>query len=344
MPSPLPSMLPPLTRRRWLVLSAGLAVLPSAGASRHGQRVLFGSPVDLLLPAAAPAPAVAALWRRLERIHADWNAWKPGALAALNADLGAGRSHRTAPDLTNVLQAAARFERLSGGCFNAGIGGLVGEWGFHADRLLPGQAPPDAVIGAWRARAPGLGQLRWHGRHVVAVSPRVQVDLGGCAKGWALDDALDGLQRAGVARALLNLGGNLAVRTGPGDAPWRVGIRDPFDPTGQALVAVLPAQGREAVVTSGTYERFRWLDGQRVGHVIDPVGARPAHGLASVTVVHADATLADAAATALLVAGPRRWHTVAVAMGVQQVLVVDASGARVATPALAARLAPAPRS
>ena len=76
------------------------------------------------------------------------------------------------------------------------------------------------------------------------------------------------------------------------------------DPHGPGLAAMLSVQGREAVVTSGRYERWRLADGVRRTHIIDPATGLPAAGLDSVTVLHRDAALADAAATALLVAGP----------------------------------------
>jgi FAD:protein FMN transferase len=166
----------------------------------------------------------------------------------------------------------------------------------------------------------------------------VQIDLGAYAKGAAIDWAFDRLARHGVRDGLLNLGGNLAARGRIEGRPWRVGIRDPHGP---GLAAQLTLRGDEAVVTSGTYERWRRLDdGQRCTHIIDPSTGQPAEGLDSVSVVHRSAALADAAATALLVAGPLRWRAVARAMGVDQVLVIARDGRRAVTPRLAARIAP----
>jgi thiamine biosynthesis lipoprotein len=105
-----------------------------------------------------------------------------------------------------------------------------------------------------------------------------------------------------------------------------------------AVLASLLAQPREAIVTSGQYERWRLVGGERVGHIIDPASMAPAPGLLSVTVAHPDATLADAAATALLVAGPERWPAIAARLGVDQVLVLDHHGGGAATARLAARL------
>ena len=100
----------------------------------------------------------------------------------------------------------------------------------------------------------------------------------------------------------------------------------------------LRAAARGSAAASGSYERWRLLDGERCCHIIDPASAVPAAGFVSVTVVHASAALADAAATALFVAGPQRWRQAAQQLGVAQVLVIDAEGAARVTPALAGRL------
>jgi thiamine biosynthesis lipoprotein len=328
---------PPLSRRGWLALATGLLAWPAARAAafRADRRPLFGSPVDLLLPSDTPPDAAAWAWRHLETINTEWNAWKPGELAALNLAFRDGRPAPASPALQDMVRRAARLEQASAGLFNPGIGGLVGAWGFHDDDLRPGTRPGAAQLARWRGARPSLAQIEFSGGLLRSDNPALQLDFGAYAKGVAIDQVLDGLTRRGVHDALLNLGGNLAAMGRPGRAPWRVGLRDPRGP---GLLATLTTQGREAVVTSGSYERFRLLDGERCSHILDPATGAPAPALVSVTVVHASAALADAAATALLVAGPDRWRRVAERMGVQQVLVVDRHGRQEATAALASRL------
>lgn len=330
-----------LSRRQLLGLAAGLVAWPAAGqaAVQHQQRTLFGSPCDLLLPADAPAAAAQAadaVWLGLATLNRQWNAWKPGALTRLNQGFRDGRAVPVAPALQAMIQRAAVLEQASGGLFNPGIGGLVGAWGFHDDALRPGPAPAAADLARWQRAAPSLAQIEFRGGWARSRNPGLQLDFGAYAKGVALDWALQRLQAAGVPAALLNLGGNLAALGAPGGRPWQVGVRDPQGP---GLVATLATQGREAVVTSGSYERFRLLDGEPATHILDPLAGRPAPAFVSVTVVHPSAALADAAATALLVAGPARWQRVAEALQVDQVLVIDRHGRRQATPRLAARLA-----
>lgn len=325
--------------RRALLATLGAGLWPAVQAVEpwYQQRFLFGSPCTLLAPRHAPpgAEPAARLWQRLRQLDADWNAWKPGRLGDVNAALRAGRPAALPADLFGVLQQARRLELATEGLFNAGLGALVGAWGFHADRLRDGPAPAAALLQRWRAAPPGLAHAELRAGHLVGRHPALQLDLGAYAKGWAVDEALSALQRQGVHDALLDLGGNLAAMGQGDDGPWRVGIRDPF---GDGLFARLRTRGREAVVTSGTYERRRRAGHAEVGHVIDPRDARPAAGLVSVTVVHASAGRADAAATALLVAGVDRWPAVAARLGLDQVLVIDDDGRAWAHARLAPRL------
>jgi thiamine biosynthesis lipoprotein len=324
------------TRREALLATSGaLLFVPEAHALQAERAVLFGSPVTLLVPAGTPAAPRARTMAALAAMNRQWNAWKPGEVGALNRALRHGQPVSVSPALLALLRGAAALEQASGGHFNAGIGGLVGAWGFHADRLQPGPAPRAAQLARWQQARPSLAQLEVRGRVVRSANPALQLDFGGYAKGVAIDRVLARLRSDGVRDALLDLGGNLAAMGAPG-RPWQVGLRDPFGP---GLIARLQTCGQEAVVTSGTYERWRALDaGGRATHVIDPVSGRPAQDLVSVTVVHPSAGVADAAATALLVAGPRRWRAVAQRMGLAQVLVVDADGRQEVTPDLGARL------
>lgn len=330
-----------VSRRLWLALGAGTALLGGpglAGASQplqHRQHPLFGSPVDLLAPAATPTALLDEVMAGLQGMHRQWNAWKPGELTRLNAAFRAGRAAPASPALQAMLRSAAVLEVRSLGLFNPGIGGLVGAWGFHDDQMRPGTAPRRAELARWLRQPPSLGQIEQRGAWLHSRNPALQLDFGAYAKGVAIDHALDHLQANGQGSALLNLGGNLAAMGTAQGRPWQIGLRSPL---GEGLMASLATEGREAVVTSGSYERYRLLDGVRRSHILDPQQGAPAPELVSVTVVHPCAALADAAATALLVAGPGRWARVAERMGVGQVLLVDRHGQAVATGPLAARL------
>ncbi len=330
---------PSLNRRDALAALAGAVLLPLAGPAaasvRHERHFLFGSPVDVMLrhaPGERMQAPLDRVMRGLQHLHREWNAWKPGELGRINQALREGRSARATPALRAMIRSAAQLEQASAGFFNPAIGGAVHAWGFHDDVMRDGVRPTPAALAAWRDAAPSLAQIEWRGDELASRNPRLQLDFGAYAKGVAIDRALDEFAARGQGDALVNLGGNLGAMGAPG---WQIGIRDPF---GEGLVASVATQGREAVVTSGSYERFRVLDGERCTHILDPFSAAPAQGLVSVTVLHRSAALADAAATALLVAGPQRWRAVAQRMGVTQVLAIGPDGRGMASTALMPRL------
>ena len=117
-------------------------------------------------------------------------------------------------------------------------------------------------------------------------------------------------------------GGDLRAFGSHGDRPWRIAVRDPAG----GIIAALEAGKDEAIFTSGNYERFRQDNESRYPHILDPRTGWPVKDLASVTVITREGWLADAAATALIVAGLDDWVEVARSLGLDQVLLVDETG------------------
>lgn len=320
-----------MSRRRFLTAAAAgsaLVVLGTQQATsppRRARWFLFGTLVDveLIEPAGHDAtPVLALLAERLQRLHVDWHAWKPGRLGDLNRALVGGLSYVAEPSLLALVRDAQSLSQRCGGLFNPAIGGLIGLWGFHRDEMLAGSIPSRDAIERLLEADVTPDALTFNGDTVRSQNPAVQLDLGAYAKGYALDLAQTLLHDHGFADAVVNAGGDLvASGRGPG-RPWHIGIRHP---SGRGTLALIETAGREAVVTSGNYERYRVLDGRRYAHILDPRTGWPAEAVASATVVCADAALADAASTAISVAG-EQWPDVAVAFGIDQAMVVTADG------------------
>jgi thiamine biosynthesis lipoprotein len=255
-----------------------------------------------------------------------WSVSDPGSeLAILNRSLQETGRARPGPELADDLRTALALAERSGGRFDPAIGSLVELWGFQLDERPPGPPPTDAEITQLldaEDGAPFHRRVRWDEGEVAAAAG-IALDLGGFAKGRAAEAVATALREAGVHDVIINLGGDLVVLGAHGDRPWRIAIRDPRS---VRAIASLDAFDGEAVFTSGDYERGFEFEGRRFHHILDPYTGYPTEGLSSATVVHGDATLADAAATALMVAGPESWRQVAEDLGIELVLVVHPDG------------------
>jgi len=325
------------------MLVLALALMAAGGCSPPPEetRLRFtamGTLVDVTIydvDAETAQAAAGRVERLFHTLHAEWDPWGTGALGRLNEALGRGETVTPDEDLGQLLATAATIAQASEGTFDPTVGSLVRLWGFSRDEAMR-ETPPDAgeirfALGQARPLAEALGA---DGR--IAGVPGMAIDLGGFAKGVAVQRAVDLLRAEGIGNAIVNAGGDLRAVGRHGDRPWRVGVREPRGP---GVLAVIEPAGDESVFTSGDYERFFVHEGRRYHHILDPRTGYPAQGLASVTVIHTDAGLADAAATALLVAGPGDWPATAAALGVTLVMVVTSEGRIEATPAMEARLA-----
>jgi len=235
---------------------------------------------------------IAALDRRMSLYRAD------SELVALNAsDHGAPVS--LSEPMAEVLSAAREFTQLSGGAFDITVMPLVDVWGFyHVSRA---SVPEARLIESARTRV-GPGMWSLVGNSVVLKSG-ARFDLGGIAKGFAVDRALASLRARGVTAALVNLGGTIGVLGARPDAqPWAIGIDHPRT---QKLMGRIKLW-RGAVATSGDNDRYFEINGVRYAHIIDPRTGQPVRNIASLTVIAPTATAADALSTAAFVLGPEQ--------------------------------------
>jgi thiamine biosynthesis lipoprotein len=289
------------------------------------QLFAFGTLVDITLYGVEPErarQAIQAVDALFQQQHHDWHAWQRGELDDVNRAISEHRSIEADASIIHLVQLGQRFETLSGGLFNPAIGHLLKLWGFQQDE--PGHTLPDtASIRHWLQAAPSTAQLHLTETRISSDNPAVKLDFGGFAKGYSVALAVQLLEKRGIHNLIVNAGGDLCLAGRHGDRPWRIGIRSP---DGRGVLARLDLEGARCVFTSGDYERYFEINGKRYSHIIDPRSGFPAVGTRSVTVLTEDAALADAAATALFVAGPRQWRDVARRMGIQEALLIDSAG------------------
>ncbi len=201
-----------------------------------------------------------------------------------------------------ILSEARRAYRLTDGAFDISVRPLMELWGFYRKA---GKRPTAAEIAAAKAKV-GLDKVVFDDlRHTVRFTvPGMALDLGGIAKGYALDRAGRAAQAAGVESGVIDLGGNLRLLPNPPPRQefYRIGIRFPGK-AGTVIPKALELPGDVAVSTSGDYERFVVLEGKRFGHIIDPVTGIPAAVDCSVTAVLPKAVRADWISTAVYLRG-----------------------------------------
>jgi len=288
------------------------------------------------VPEKTARAAVAAVSEGFRRMHKDWHAWKPGGeLMTVNAACKTGKPVEVSDFTLDQIKAAKTYDTLSDGLFDPAIGEIIGAWGFHADEPPKGRIPPLDAIRALAAAHPSMADIGIDGHAVTCANPAASLDFGGFAKGAAVDWALAEMKKRGIDDAVISAGGNVGAMGDHGDRPWRIGIRDPKK---WGVIASVDLRPGEGVYTSGNYERFREWEGVRYSHIIDPRSGMPVDHILSTTVVAESGSLADAASTALTVAGVKDWPRIAKRMGITRVLMVDDTGTLYASPEMAKRL------
>lgn len=317
-----------------LLLLGGCARLEN----QQHQLYVFGTLVDINLWQVEPAQgraAVAELTETFQTMHREWHAWEPGPLVEINRAIAAGRPAPVIPSLVPIIEQSAELSARSDGLFNPAIGGLLNLWGFQSSERPSGPPPTKAAIDEWRLSRPAMAAVRLRDGVLTSDNPRVQLDFGAFAKGYAIDVAIAKLRARGIENAIVNAGGDLRAIGSKDGQPWRVGVRHP---QGDGVLAAIAVQGDESVFTSGNYERFREHEGVHYQHILDPRTGWPVEGVTSVTVIHDNGAVADAAATALVVAGPKEWHRIARQMGIRYAMLVDDHGTVYMNPAMQRRI------
>ena len=245
-------------------------------------------------------------------------------LSRINATDSAERIPVSA-SLALVLQAAQEVSRATRGAFDVTVGPLVNLWGFgpEQDFTVPAEEQVNRSL-----RLVGYEKLRLDpaASTLKKAHNGVSIDLSSIAKGYGVDRIADYLDSLQLDNYLVEIGGEIRARGVNGEQlPWQIGIEQPV--AGQRGVQRIIKLDNTAMATSGDYRNYFEQDGIRYSHTIDPRNGRPvSHGLASVTVLHPSAMLADAWATGLLVLGPEAGYELAVKNGIAAHFVVRSDG------------------
>ena len=277
---------------------------PETGDVSRDFRYIMGNSVEVRAyngDAAARTAAINEAFGAIVEVDRMMSNWKPESeLMVANRAAAAAPVHLSDP-LFAVIKAGLQVGDRSGGAFDLTIGPAIEMWGF---RTRKPHLPGDAEIAALRPAVNYRNVVLDEGAHTMRFArPGVEVDLGGIAKGFAVELAAGALRKRGLA-GYIDAGGNqYMLGRPPGKSSWTVGVRDPDHP-GELLGTLDLPEG--SVSTSAENANFLTINGKQYGHILDPRTLRPAEsGALSVTLYAPDATIADAVSTAALVMGPQ---------------------------------------
>lgn len=306
-----------LLSKRWFSLLAVLVLLAQVAAAQTGDtvwfevkvsKVLMGTHVDATVMHAdinAAKRALVAAFMEMERVEDLLSSHLPTSEVSIINREAAQHPVPVQEETFAILQRAVGYSTRLDGLFDITIGPLTSLWGFNGDGeiAIPEHAHLESAQSLVDLKHVDLNRSD---TTVSFQKTGMRIDLGGIAKGYAVDRAVATLQEHGVANFLLNAGGDLYVagEKQPGQA-WKVGVKHPRQQ--DTLLATLAAKD-QAVATSGDYERFTEIGGQRYHHILDPRSGYPATQSQSATVFASTVEEADVLATYLFITGELAQH------------------------------------
>lgn len=247
-------------------------------------------------PERATAAAIRAGFQAMDRVERMASFHRPDSeLTALNRSPG---PYIPGPGFRRLLERTDAVTRMTGGYFDPTFSVLQRAWGFYDQK---GRIPDPDELRACLDRV-GWTRLVTLGDQAVTLASGTVLDLGGIAGGFAIEEAIAALRRAGADTFFIDDGGDLWMEgRKPDGAPWRLAVRDP---RGNGPLALVESATPIAISTSGDYERFVMAGDRRINHIFDPRSGQPAAAFQSVTVVASSPLLADIWSTALFAMPP----------------------------------------
>lgn len=234
---------------------------------------------------------------RIDRLMSHYK--KDSELSKINRE-ASNRPVRVDPELFDFVSECIKYSRESDGAFDITVGPLMKAWGFFRDE---GRLPSDSELSRAR-RSTGYQHiiLNDHEKTVRFDMTGVELDLGGIAKGYAVDRAVRLLKSRGIERALVNACGSTIYGLGspPDSSGWEIRIQDPIDHKKFALTVNL---NNRVLSVSGSYEKFFEVGGVRYSHIMDPRTGMPVQGVLSVAVLTDTGIAGDALDNVFFVLG-----------------------------------------
>ena len=244
-------------------------------------------------------------------------------------------------ELAYVIEQSLQYSDITDGAFDITIGPLMKKWGFFKEQgRIPGKEELKSALESVSYKniiiEERVKKSLFRDPSIVKTiyfrNSGTQIDLGGIGKGYAVDMATRVLKGNGINSALINFAGNIyAYGAPPGKDSWVIGLQHPRKSEG--LLGSFEIRDK-AVSTSGDYEKFFTIDGERYSHIIDPRTGNPVKGIVSVTIVAGNAIRADALSTGVFVLGLEKgMELIEKLPDVEGIIIYEDFGSRLSTKA-----------
>ena len=266
-------------------------------------RLLMGTFVEITCQ---DNSAIEQAFQEIRKIEAAANNFEPSSeISRLNKD----GEIKAGADLLAMVRESLKYYRLSRGAFDITVGPLARLWKEMIKQADEGlkeiEIPSAQEISATLALIGSDKIILDEPRSVIKFSrPGVEIDLGGIAKGYAVDKAVMRLKELGITSAMVNAGGNIYCLGKKHSRKWRIGIQHPRKP--QEILFYLELEN-QAVATSGDYQQYFSSKGRRYSHIIDPKSGYPVdNGVISATIIALDGASSDGLSTSVFVLGKEK--------------------------------------
>ena len=298
-------------------------------------QVAMGTVIEITLigdDEGAANKAVLQAFQEIKRIETLMSPWLDSSdVIRINRSAGEGWT-KVSPETMEVIKKAQEISELSEGSFDMTVGPLTQLWRMAREKGIP---PSTKDVKEKLDLVNFRDVSITHEGKVFLKKKGMAVDLGGIAKGYAVDRAFELLRSLGYKNLIVNAGGDLRVGGTKNDQPWSIGIQDPR--VSQKIMAKVLVSDT-AVATSGDYEKFFIHQDKRYHHIFNPRDGFPTEGSQSVTVVCKDGITADGLATAVFVLGPEKGYSLCQRLEGVECLIVDKEGKIKFSPGLKGRI------
>ncbi len=274
-------------------------------------------------PSSGTRPAIDAALDRMEAVDAKFSISNTESPVYLFNEQG---TPITDTEILDIVQAALHITLDSEGAFDITAAPIIELWGFYGDSpRIPSKREIDTCL-----VHVGFEHLSLTSRGLQKNDPRVKIDLGGIAKGYAIGQAVSVLKEYGIESALIDAGGDVYALGKRGKNPWKVGIKDP---RGDGILGYVEVENT-AVMGSGDYERFFEIDGERYHHIFNPRTGYPVPGLAGTVLICRNPMMADGWNTAIFAMGAQKGLDLVSRRDDMEALMITSSGDMLTTDGL----------